>query len=568
MSKVGNTYQMKLFDRKIFDSKVTSANTQTSEKVWGYFVGPMFMMMAYYAIAGTYLTQFYTDVLGIGGIFLTMMPLFSKIVDAITNVIMGRIIDKTITRQGKARPWILISGVLIAVSGVLLYTVPRAGYTVQIIWVIVSYNLFFAFAYTIYNMSHILMVPLSTRNTKQRDGLAMLTSMGTSMIPGMLVTIILPFVVKAMGVGNEARGTWALVMSVLSILAIPAVLVEYYFTKERVTEENINEDGENHMEVVPMIDQIKACLTDKYWWMVMGIWAIFQIMNFLSTNSMVYFANWVLGSSVAQGATNQVLINAIGQFPLGIGIVVLWPLIKKFGKRWVFQIGFVIGGIGCLFVLLNPTSMAGVIGGMFVKSCGALPTYAMAAVLAEAMDHVEYEKGFRVDGFTASVNTILATIAAGIGQTILLGGINKLGYIQPSSADAIAAQPQAVQTFFTWCFVGVCMVGYFIMALIMSFYDLEDKVSDMTATIIERHKKAAEARGEVYVSPEEKAYAEQKEMERKAEEDRIRELKEKCAKKGLDFAREEAKYQAKLAEAKAKEEAKKAKKAAKKNKKK
>ena len=111
----------KLFAKPLFDSKIKSANTEGKEKVWGYFVGPMFMCMAYYGIAGTYLTQFYTDVLGLSGVVLTMMPVFSKIFDAITNIIMGRIIDKTKTRQGKARPWILISGVLIMLT-VLCFT--------------------------------------------------------------------------------------------------------------------------------------------------------------------------------------------------------------------------------------------------------------------------------------------------------------------------------------------------------------------------------------------------------------------------------------------------------------
>lgn len=71
----------KLFSAKVFQSKVKSANTQKSEMWLGYFLGPCLVYMAYYAIAGTYLTQFYTDVLGIGGIVLTMMPVISKIID-------------------------------------------------------------------------------------------------------------------------------------------------------------------------------------------------------------------------------------------------------------------------------------------------------------------------------------------------------------------------------------------------------------------------------------------------------------------------------------------------------
>lgn len=559
------------WSKSFMDSRIKSANTEGKEKAFGYFIGPMFMMMAYYGIAGTYITQFYTDVLGITGIVLTMMPLFSKIFDAVTNVIMGRIIDKTRTKQGKARPWLLASGFFITLAGILLYNVPRAGYQVQIVWIVISYNLFFAFAYTIYNMSHTLMVPLSTRNTKQRDSLAMLTSMGTSMIPGMLVTVIMPVIVAKMGVGTKAQGNWALIMSLLSIFAIPAVLIEYYFTKERVTEESINDAGENTMEVAPMKEQIKACLTNKYWWMVMAFWAIFQITQFLNTNIMLYFCNWVLGSSVEQGATNQILVNAIGQAPLGFGIFILWPLVHKFGKRWVTQIGFVIAAVGCLLVLLNPSNLGIVLAGMMIKSIGCLPTYAMAAFLAEAMDHIEWEKGFRVDGFTASVNTIIVTISAGIGQSIILGGLNASGYISPASigaaADTVIRQPASAQSFMNWMYVGVPMIGYFIIALIFSLYDLESQIPQISREINARHKAEAEARGEVYLTAEEKEALELAEQEKKAEENRIRELKEKCAKKGLDFEQEEAKYQAQLAEKKAKEEAKRAAKEAKKAKK-
>ena len=534
----------KLFSGKIFESKITSANTQKSEMWLGYFFGPCLVYMAYYAIAGTYLTQFYTDVLGMSGMILTMMPVISKVIDAITNIIMGRIIDKTRTKQGKARPWVLLSGVFMAICGVLLYAVPNWNPGVQIVWVVVSYNLFFAFAFTIYNMSHALMVPLSTRNTKQRDSLAMLTSTGTSMLPGLLVTIILPIMINAIGVGSEAQGTWMLIMGILSMLAIPATLVEYYFTKERVTEENMR-NGENEEETVPFSKQLRACITNKYWWMIMAFWGVYQLFNFVSTNSMFYYCNWVLGNSVDSGTGLQVLVNAIGQAPLGFGIFILWPLVRKFGKRWVMQVGFVIAAIGSAIVLLNPSNLGLVLGGLFIKSLGALPSYVVAALLAEALDHIEWKNGFRADGFSASVNSVIITVMAGVGQSLILGGINHFGYIAPNSTAEVIAQPDAMKTFFAWCFVGIPMIGYLIGALIITFYDIEAKIPQISADITARRKAEAEARGEVYISPEEKAAMEQEEQERKAEEKRIEELKSKCAKKGLNFEEEEAKYQAK-----------------------
>lgn len=533
------------FSKKVLDSKITSANTQKSEMWLGYFFGPCLLYMAYYAIAGTYLTQFYTDVLGIGGLFLTLVPAISKVFDAITNIIMGRIIDKTRTKQGKARPWLLVSGIAIAITGCLLYMVPNASYTVQIVWIVVSYNLFFAFAFTIYNMSHALMVPLSTRNTKQRDGLAMLTSTGTTMLPGLLTTIILPIMIRAFGVGADSQGTWISMMSLLSILAIPATLIEYYFTKERVTEENISEDGEDKAEVVPFGKQIRACFTNRYWLTIMGFFGLCQLFQFISTNSTLYYCNWVLSNSVDGGTSLQVIVNAIGQAPLGLGIFILWPLVRKFGKRIVAQVGFAIGAVGSLIIMLNPGNLGAVLGGLVIKSFGLLPTYAVMAQIAESLDHIEWKNGFRADGFSASVYSILITVTAGIAQSLILGGVSFFGYISPANTAEIINQPAAVQSFFTWCYAGIPMIGFVIGAVLMTFFDVEKMMPQISADITARRKAEAAARGEVYVSPEEKAAAEQERMDKLAEEKRIEELKEKCVKKGLNFEEEEKKYQAK-----------------------
>lgn len=475
-----------IFSSPMLDSRIRSDNTQKKEQILGYFLGPCLVYMMYTGIAGTYLTQFYTDVLGLAGGLLTMMPLASKVFSGAVSLLIGRLIDRTRTAQGKARPWILVSGGLLAICGILLYAVPRSSYQVQIAWVVVSYNLFFTLAFSTYSLSHGLMVPLSTRDTKQRDGLAMLTSTGTSMIPGMLATIIMPLLIRQIGVGPSARVSWLAVMSVLSIIAIPATLLEYYFTKERVTAE-----AGNIIESVPSVSfgrQITACTRDKYWVMILLFTATLNLCNGLSSNSMLYYCNWVLGDSIDAGATKQILVNMIGQAPLGLGVVILWPLVHKFGKRRVTIIGFSIAAIGSLLVLLGNSNMVLVLGGLLVKSFGALPTYVMAALLAEALDHVEWKNGIRVDGFSASVNSVIQSVVMGLSQTILLAGINVFGYITPESTAQIIAQNGAVRTFFGWCFAGLPMIGYAVCTVIMMFYDVESKMSRTTTEL--RNKKS------------------------------------------------------------------------------
>ena len=550
----------KLFNSPKLDSRVKSANTKMGEIWLGYFTGPMLVYMAYFSIAGSYLTQFYTDVLGLAGGFLTMMPIISKMVDAITNIVMGRIIDRTRTRQGKARPWVLISGLAMAVTGTLLYSVPRASYQVQIVWIVVSYNLFFAFAFTIYNMSHTLMVPLSTRNTKQRDTLALVQNAGMNMLPGMLSAIIMPFLVAKFGVGIAAQGNWMTFMSILSILVLPATIIEYYFTKERVTEDEMANAAVGEDTSVPFSQQIKACFKDKYWLIIMSFIVIFELFNILQTNSMLYYCNWVLDTSVTGGAPKQMMVNMIGQGPIGIGIFLLWPIVNRFGKRKTMQVGFIIAALGSLGVILAGTNLPVMLGCMMIKSIGSIPTFVIAAMMAEALDHIEWKNNYRSDGFSAAVRSIIMTVAAGVGQTIILGGISGFGYIAPESATQIIVQPTPMKMFFIATFAGAPMVGYIIGAILMIFFDVENKIPQISADITARRRAEAEARGEVYYSSEEKAAMEQAEQERISEEKRIEELKAKCQKEGLSFDEEEAKYQAKLAAKRAKAEAKAAKK--------
>ncbi len=456
------------FSSPALNSRIKTADIRKSEQWLGYFLGPCFVYMMYTGIAGTYLMQFYTDVLGLGGAVLTMMPLIAKVLSGIIGFFLGRIIDKTRTAQGKGRPWILISGPMLAVCGMLLYAVPRASYPVQIAWVVVSYNLFFSLAFSVYSLSHAMMVPLSTRNTKQRDSLSMMTSMGTSMIPGMLSTVLMPLLVRKIGVGSGAYGSWLTVMSILSIFAIPATLVEYYFTRERVTEE-IEREAEETTQI-SFREQIRACLTNRWWVMIILFAACIHLSTAVSHGSMLYYSNWVLANSVDSGAPKQILVNVIGQAPLGYGIALLWPLVRKYGKRPVALVGFTIAAAGSLMTFFAGDNLKLVLVGLLIRSTSSLPTYTMMAFMAEALDNIERTKGFRPDGFSASFYSVAQTVMMGLGQTVLLAGMNLFGYIVPQSTAQMITQPEAVSVFFRWCFAGFPTILYGICAAIMVFY--------------------------------------------------------------------------------------------------
>ncbi len=470
---------------KGFASRISDPQVKGKEQWLGYLLGPCGALLLN-AVLATYLNVFYTDVLKLtsvwGGVFLMAFPIISKIIDAITNVIMGQIIERTRTAQGKARPWLLLSAPLMALTGVLLFAVPQASETVQVIWVMVSYNLFYSFAYTIYNMSHNLMVPLSTRDVKQRGSLAVFNNIASVMISGIIVALIFPMLVMpALGANQSA---WLGLMSVLSILALPLTLVEYYFTKERITEETGDAQG------VSMKEQMKAVFSDPSWLIFMGFFLIFNFGTQLKNLALVYYCNYVLGS-YNDGIT-QMLVSVIGGVPMGIGIFAVWPLAKKFGKRNVTMAGFVLYAIGGTICMMAPRNMVIVLIGQFIKNIGGLPcAYVMSALFADVLDHIEWRYDFRCDGFSASVQTIILTCTTGVVSGLFNFLLAKTGYIEPvfDAATKITtgfAQSEATQNMITFCFVGVEVITAVIMFFLLWKFQAEKNVEQEQKEIAAR----------------------------------------------------------------------------------
>lgn len=556
-----------LLNSKKLNSKIKSKNVTNKEKWLGYLIGPAGALLLN-AVLATYLNVYYTDVLDLttiwSGIFLTIFPIVSKIIDAITNVIMGYIIDRTKTKQGKARPWLLLSAPLLAITGILLFVVPNGSTTLQVIWVMLSYNLFYSFAYTIFNMAHGLMVPLSTRNTTQRGGLSVFNQITTIMISGIVVALIFPMAIMPMIGVNKT--SWIILMSILSILALPLTLIEYYFTKERITEEKSDIEEKN----VPFKLQLKAIFTDKYVMLLILYFLIYTIGTTLKNISLVYYCNYVLGT-YNDGIT-QTLVSVLGGIPMGIGIFLVWPLAKKFGKRNVTMIGFLIYAIGSAICWIFPSNMTLVLVGQFIKNVGGLPcAYVFMALFADALDNIEWRTGFRADGAAMSIYNIIAVAMVGVCTGIFNLGLSNNGYIKPVTLENYLSNPNkfiglvtqlspdkfanlkpdasiafmqnsGVNNFFTFSFVGLEVITGLLCALILLFVNVEKTINKKQFVLVEREKELFKKEGKEWLPAEERNALEIARQEEESEKIFVQELKDKCKKLSLDFDKEYEKH--------------------------
>lgn len=501
---------------KLPASLIKSPNVTKSEKWLGYLLGPAGALLLN-AVLASYLMPYYTDVLNLthlwSGAFITVFPIVSKIIDAVTNIIMGQIIDRTRHKEGKARPWLFLSAFLVPITGILLFTVPEWNDTFKAIWVMVSYNLFYSFAFTIYNMSHNLMVPLSTRNGTERGGLSVFNQITTIMMSGILVALLFPMLIKPwMGVDKDK---WFLVMAIISILALPLTLMEYFFTKERLTEEAEATGQKNDLN---LLQQLKILFTDKYMILMYVYFLLYTIGSTMKNLGLIYYCNYVLGT-YDDGIT-QTLVSAIGGIPMGIGIFAVWPLAKKFGKRTVTMVGFLLYAGGSLLCWIFQHNMIMVLIGQFIKNIGGLPcAYVFMALFADCLDHVEWKTNLRMDGTAMSIYNIIAVAMVGIMTGVFGGMLAKAGYIKPEPVGSVAeaanllaqngwtaqvalenlpmhdgvltlamVQPEAVNWVISFAFLGLEVFTGIALAAILFFLDVEKDLPKKQAEIQARHE--------------------------------------------------------------------------------
>lgn len=612
------------FDSKVMRTKIKSANvTLFPEAFFGYLGGPFFALIPN-AIVNTFLTQYWKNVLGLNEwaeMFTWLMPLISTIVIIIGNLLVGKLMEGKPRKAGKARPILVLSIPLILVALICLFLAPypyvqdASGNWVlsdNTFWTLfvctLGYNLFYAFAWPMYYTAHSSIVNLATRNSSQRSLLATLANAAQSGAAGMAGMLggyfadwldLLPSAenkdywinivydadgktVKSYDVDydllntarSSANGRWMIMMIVMLVLLTIGVLLEYFFTRERVTEEQFASLKKGDTSVaqpkkVPMKEQIKVCTHDSNWWIMMSFWVLYQLGGMLKNNGQMFYSQaWTGGTSLSS------TISIAGAVPTIIGMLIAWPLANKFTKtksiQWGALLAAIFGFVGLIPIfipsLLNgdPSEVTGAVTGISIagfclKAIGTVPAiYISMGLMADVLDHQEAVYGIRTDGFTMAVYGSIMIAMTGISNAIILG-----------VDGACGGNLQALRIAMTCLFFGGEMLCYLVIFLM--FFGLKSEFFSKFdhEAIVEDQKAKCEHEGIEYVAPEERIKEEQAQADVEAEEARVAELKATCEKKGLNFDEENKKYldkkaenDKKAADKKAASEAKKAQKAA------
>ena len=594
MAENQNTAAKKsVFDNPLLSTKVKSANAKLfPEGVLGYFIGPTLALLAN-SVLSNYFNKYMTDVLNItawAATFFNWLPVISVIFVILGNIIVGRLMDKSRTKAGKARPLLLISIPLAVLALIVLFVVsPYAsdtenidGQILLLSMIAIGYNLWFAIAYPFYYTPHAGLVNLSTRSSKDRSLLATISNATTLAAMG-LTTMILPFFLNLLfvpligpdgqqieinGVGQIDKiasfNHWKVFVVALMVITAVGVLIEYFFTRERVTEESFANGIVEQKKAEPISKQAKVCFKDKFWWIIIIFFFLYQLGGMLKNVSQLYFCTaqfkgiinettGLEGYSTTIGGSFSGTLAIIGAIPTALGMVLAWPLSNKIGKGKAILFGAILSAIGGAIGFIAPDNFVVVCISFAVKALGSTPAmYLSLALLADVLDHQEAMHGFRTDGFTMTIYGAIMAGMTGIATGVLNITLSAAGY----SSDVVSSP--AIQTAMTWVFIGGETICYALIALIFIFMGVE-KFSNLDKRAIVMDQKAkAEAEGVEYIDPAERLRMEEEQAEKDSEEARKAELRKYCEKKGLSYEEEEAKYEAQRAQKEAAAEARKA----------
>jgi len=395
------------------------------EKI-GYALGDTAAHIAWRTLS-TFLFVFYTDVFGISAAVVGVLLLVTRFSDGFTDVIMGMIADRTNTKQGKFRPWILWSALPLGALMALTFTTPDLGTTGKIIYAYVTY-IMLTLAYTANNIPYSALMGVLTTNNSERTSLSSFRFAG-AYLGGILTQGGLIYLVMLLGNGNENKG-YQYSIYLLSAILVLFLLVTYFTTKERV--KPTIEESSN------IKNDLKDLITNKPWLILLVIGFLFVTYNSIKQGiTVIYFKRFLNAETLA--ASYMVALLVVSVF----AALITTKLSNIFGKRNLFIYVMLFSAVtnGLLyFASPENTTMIFTLGILSEFGAGIMPVL-FFAMLGDAADYSEWKHGRRATGLVYSAGTFAMKFGGGVAGAIIGFVLAAYGYDGMNEASIAEAIP-------------------------------------------------------------------------------------------------------------------------------
>lgn len=416
-----------------------------------------------YAFLTSFVMVYLTDTVGLASGIVGTLIAVSKLFDGFTDIFFGSLIDKTHSRLGKARPWMIYGYIGCAITLVACFAVPAGiGKFAQYTWFFIAYTLLNGVFYTANNIAYSALTSLITKNSKERVQMGsyrFIFAFSTSLL---IQTITVGFVDWC---GGDAAA-WRLVAIIYAIVGLVVNTISGLSVKE-LPEKELN-DGEPKKteEKYSLVQAFKLLIKNKYYIMICGTYILQQLYSAM-IGAGLFYMTWVLKNK-----------NLFGQFawavniPLIIALIFTPTLVGKWKGMYKLNLrGYIIAVIGRALVVV-----AGYIGSIplmlaftALAALGQGPWQGdMNAVIASCSEYTYLTQGKRVDGTMYSCTSLGVKIGGGIGTAVVGWLLELSGY-----KGTMAVQPQSALDMMQFMYLWLPLIFDILILLILSRMNVE-----------------------------------------------------------------------------------------------
>lgn len=545
-----------LFNQSFMDSRAKTRTVSPKERILGHLVGPLGLIFVVNTIAAL-VEKFFTQQTGamygvqnvemvkaMGGRYETIMTV-AKILAVGIGLLNGWLIQHTKSRQGRMRPWYLIFGFISIAIGGLIFLFPGnqlgENYWYYFFFLLIAYHTVGSSFFYLFRDN---ICSLTTRDPGEKTQVQFIRKLSWTLISGIIIGMLINMVALPMWLEKDING-YPILMVSLSVAAIPLLLLEYFYTRERITEDVASEVGLENENSIPLRTQMKALFSNKYFVLLTIIATVGGIVdNFKGGNVQYFYIKFLLGG--AENPLMYTIYQIATGIPLGIGALIVYPIAKKVGIRNLTIGGYSLVLVGSILGWMFPDQLVPAVIGGLLRNIGWMPNaYIFATLTCFAFDSIEYKSHIRLEGLlgvaiiSAVQALIYAPFAGGFESSILSMGFVDVEGVIPS---------MEVTRFMTLAFYLFDIILAAVVVILLPFVDVEKHLPVINAELLRRKKEAVLAKGEEWIEPEDAERIERDRLEKETEENRIQDLKERCLRKGLDFEKENERYLQKAAQ--------------------
>ena len=417
-----------------------------------------------YAFLTSFMMVYLTDSVGLAAGVVGTLIAVSKLFDGFTDIFFGSMIDKTHSKMGKAKPWMLYGYIGCAITLVGCFAVPVSlGTTAKYVWFFISYTLLNSVFYTANNIAYSALTSLITKNSKERVQMGsyrFIFAFSTSLL---IQAITVGFVDKC---GGDAAA-WRTVAIIYAIIGLVVNTISALSVKE-LPEEELNEgEVKNDNEKYGIVQAFKLLVKNKYYMMICGTYILQQLYGAM-IGAGIYYMTWVLKNK-----------NLFGQFawavniPLIIALIFTPTLVGKWKGMYKLNLrGYVLAVIGRALVVV-----AGYMGSVTLMmaftalaALGQGPWQGdMNAVIASCSEYTYLTQGKRIDGTMYSCTSLGVKIGGGIGTAVVGWMLEFSGYVGTN-----ATQPQSALDMMQFMYLWLPLIFDVLIMFVLSRMNVED----------------------------------------------------------------------------------------------